>query len=1243
MDGQFLTAEIPYEYNPNTIVHLSGRLLITYVYYEGVGGYHIKFVNTDTERKEFSTSILSLPVAGHTLIDATLCELVGGNIGIIFQTTYSGNYYLYYMIVTATGSVVTAGTQIASWATSIWASKPFVIRKADNNYLLVYAKQASTHYHIYGRASFNFTSWGAETELSSSTPQFGLTDTKPKDHPSLVQIIGGNILLFFDYRNEVGSNGEELRNIYFSISADNGSTWGAAAEITGYTDYSSIGKHPLAVQKEDGTLHMVYTEDSSVRSKDKDDFCNSGNDGSTVVNMHFDAVRRKIYAWINANTTNTFGRVVEIDIDTWIVTKCWSTTTTPGFPTWLYTINPKPTRVECKGDGHYALAGAHTNASSYGTGVFVVNAVDNTITYYCFRSSNSASVINIKNVNIDLSGYGTPYTWELHFCKVDAATSRLYCVFGHFNIGNRGVTVGYVDLLEPLPPDGLYTWTEVVPAWTDPYTGIYGGVMYDMLILPEIDYIVLPIPSSLSSGGWEGAVLIFKISDGSLVKYIRKADAAYDNFPLKGMYRVVYLNDKLYGSVRYYLASEPTKKGLCEIDFTSWNITYQVPTWGGAITEYNLREGAIDEFGKIIFGTYYYGITIYNPSDYSWSEPFDSTTIPGMFPAGETDSCPWVAYDPVKNLIIFNTVGTYSDTIRIMSYFGMLKQSKYYTGLYSGGVWGWTFQDEFVQGYLDYDSAIAVEPVTKNLYAFWIHEDEEIMYLKWDYEGGEKDLTDFILRSEETTLKKTVTGEPAELSFSVKYGYLFDNFNVTSLLSMFLKKGRKLQFQIGEVISGTTHWVEQGILYVVEKKMTYERPKYPSMHVTAKDGRVFWEENEVVATDNYAAIPEEVVSGLLQDHAGLLVGDIDISAWDNSALIFVQWIDMNLSEILKKIEDRFGWAIVIGVDNKVHAVKRTMNKSVNHTYTGTNWLIELTPDDTFSDFTNKVIVIGQERDKIRVTFAEERILGDTIIHDWNDGEKTYRIYYSNDKSRTCNIPRLKEIDYQKSLAFTAHAKISNYIVGYGDATIELSAMDTVNHKWCELTVSTPDLSPALHEKIVALIGSFFLPDWVVTAGFLVEGGYTIRFGTWTSALALFWITNILSAVASFRFEIWARPIGHVFRTVQNTDSTGEDLELQVELGRVVTKTVEEPLCYSVAQCNEVADHIMEIIKLQRKRINFSKVTHLQDEAGDILQIPHPYSGQPLNMMIVELTRRIKIPDEEGSEGYVKDDITAWVG
>lgn len=108
--GQFLTGEKIDEYSIDVIVHSSGRLCGVYLFGSAYP-YKFKFVLTNIERSQFQ--IIDIPTE-KSPVKVTLNELIGGNIGIIYEEEDSENIYVKGSIVSV-DLIVLNGFLITSW------------------------------------------------------------------------------------------------------------------------------------------------------------------------------------------------------------------------------------------------------------------------------------------------------------------------------------------------------------------------------------------------------------------------------------------------------------------------------------------------------------------------------------------------------------------------------------------------------------------------------------------------------------------------------------------------------------------------------------------------------------------------------------------------------------------------------------------------------------------------------------------------------------------------------------------------------------------------------------------------------------------------------------------------------------------------------------------------------------------------------------------------------------------------
>jgi hypothetical protein len=152
----------------------------------------------------------------------------------------------------------------------------------------------------------------------------------------------------------------------------------------------------------------------------------------------------------------------------------------------------------------------------------------------------------------------------------------------------------------------------------------------------------------------------------------------------------------------------------------------------------------------------------------------------------------------------------------------------------------------------------------------------------------------------------------------------------------------------------------------------------------------------------------------------------------------------------------------------------------------------------------------------------------------------------------------------------------------------------------------------------------------------VEGGGWISMCgiyIFSLSIAMQAVAAVLSSVANWSFDVYGQPVGHERQTFQ---AEANDYDMQNELGGlVVTETIDDPFCYTISSCQTVANRELEIVKSQRNRIRFEKVTHLQDELLDVITVYHPYSLNQVQTLITNLRRTFE------KEVGVFDEIEGW--
>jgi hypothetical protein len=1246
-DGFLLSTSAINEQHPGAIAHSSGRLCIAFaVGPDGSSNYHVRYGYTDTDRTYWTYVDIDAH-APEVLGEITLCERADASVGIIYVSTAAGTTSVKYIALTITGTALlpaVAGT-IFTQVSTAFLTGPFVITLADDSYLMVYGLQAATHYHLYKRTSADFVTWSAASELSLA----GLTDTNKKCNPSLIQLATGDIWLWFDYVEATGPNGEELTNIYLSVSTDNGATWSAPAAKTTYTTYGEVAAHPVAAQKTALTMHLVY--DKIMGALKMDDTTSGWLTGDVVSNISFDTANGKIYVTSVYNQAGgkVLQNVVKIDLATWTIDKCWDETTAPAFDAALCDGSLHAYPYMQKGDGDLIPVGTCAIGANF---VQLLHGSADTITTYAFEIYAPSSIP--KNVD-----YTPPVLTYMKTVQVDAAANRLYVSFAEVQTLFTHITIGYIDLTAPGPS---YTFTKILDDWPLGVGAAYGngfnGFDYEFVVLPSDDLIIV----TCGDVSYLGVTAIFTLSTGALYKRYTTADCS--TYPRHGLRRVAYKSGILYGAFPYEAGyGEQDKRGICIIDTATDIITFDRPP--SAHDEYGLYAMCWGATNKLLIASYLYGIYAWDPSSRAWTL-YDNTTVPGMSGDGNNEAAV-IAYDATDDFILagFSSVSIpgYWTGISVFASSGYMKQATYILGTDAAG-WTWAAAAALVSGYSDSEAAPVVDAAA-TLYAFWANKLLTEYSLKWDKDDASFDLTPYLVRPSDITWKESiVAGSPNELSFEVANGHLFDTTNVASLWRTVLEKGRTLTLRAGDTVSGTDYWTAQGTFYVVETDMSgYERGHYPIMRVRAADERVMWDQMQIIASPYYDGnYPEYIIEDLLTRYAGKLAAQISLGTWSSRHLCYMQFLDTSVKDAIEQLCKHFGYAIHVATDGTITAKKISTAAAVDLTYTDQSKLYRLPIKDAYSSFINQVIVKGEERDYIEVLYSEERVAALNASHRWNTGDKSYTVWYSEDRSRTVRNPRLVVLDSVTSLAFRLAGHCGESLSGPSPYNPDQNLRD----KYCVITVESPDLSLLFGICIAALLVECLIFDWtapaVVVPGIPVTVAHpsgigatvgpgivlptvTIPWGRVLQTLTLVVALQILGSTGNFAYEVWGQPVGLVRRQCQSKSDAADanDAALQLKLGRTITTTITDPLCYSVAECDRVAAYEMMVIKAQRTPLRAEKVVDLRLEAGDTISHPHPWSNDAIDIYVTDLTRTYHLTDGAGAqEESLKDTIEGWV-
>jgi len=1184
--GNLLTSETDNEDQPTIITHSSsGRICAAYIFDD-----NIKYVYTDESREEFFTVTLNdqtdLGLGFDVVInDVSIVELSDTTIGLIFTCYTATNYYLRTSIISVVG-IVSSNALIATYIKTSYTevTSPCCLYIAAGSYLLVYiVDTSSTASTAYSRTSADFASWSAEAAISIA----GIS-TEAKHNIHINQIDTDDIFLCLDYENTTN-----IINSYYSISTDNGSSWGAAVAITAYTNTATIGKHPVSIQQATDQLHIIWDEKSNALAIDADTTDWPG-DVASVTSLHiYDEHIYMICTYTNIGDKYLIG-VVKVKIDTWEIVDSWTTTSTPAFNT---NFGTEHCWWQCnQHEDKYIVVGCNI-------GFCAVLDVDvDTITHYYLKNDVSKSLVK----NIDWSpSLDTEYL-QIEFCSIN--NGILYLVT---TAANYDIEIISIDLDQGSP--ALYATTTVY---------------YSSTLLTEVDRLYLHTgffkifseasiavlaSTVISWASFWGSVFIFDTTDSeNWVTY--KTFLGWDDdldtstmLPRRGILDAIYYDGALYCTFNYETNySQSARKGIVKIVIDSEVSYFLEPSWG-SYADYGFLRLYKNDNNDLFVSSSLYGISKYNIDIGDWTL-FDNNTVPGLVPDNsDTDFMP-IIYDETLELIFSGKIDNAGwEGLIGFSGSGALSSPQYRIATYSAG-WTMNAASDFISGQFDSNTQGCLDPITSNFWIFWTHQTGSELSIYWD-----KEITDFdfspLLVTDKNIISERSIDKPARLTFNIARGQLFDETNINSIYHNYLKKGTIITYRLGENVLGTEYWQNQGTFRVKNKDVSFSKGIIPIMKVICEDERSVLDDMELITTpadydENY---PEDIIANILENLGSISNSNIQIDTIDNRAILYHQWINSKLLDIVNEICDRFGYFLRIDVDNVFKIRKISDSNSIDHIYSSTDKLITYSPDNNFSDYVNRIIAQSEERDFREITYAEQELQTRNGTIGWWQGTESIRIPYSDDNSMKCTAVNAK-FDTELNAIFKWEDSVNWKITNH----------DT----YCTLQIQAPLL---LEKLIFALTATLIVDVIPYIGGFLSAAGF----------LEIF---RILATVTNWSIRIFGRIQGSVRAAIQ---SQADDLDFQNEIGKIVARTIEEPLAYTIAQLQEVAEHELLITKLQRNKISIEKIGHLQDEEGDTIQIVHPYSNNNLKIFITSITRIVNIPSKSNAASGMFDQIEGW--
>lgn len=1192
------------QYTPKLLMLSDGRLFTAYRYKSG-SSYFLYFVWTDTERTTwFTQKAYTGTYSGENVVAFDIVELADGNIGILAITAVSSNHNLRRIIVTKEGVMVSAASIFTRANTYI--GEIGLYKLANGTYRYVFCDRRTspdTRYYFTTATSTNFTTWTAQ----STFEPVGIGLTTEFGFPTMFEdATRGELFLFFEFYESYNAIGSPIVNIFYCISTDGGATWGNPVRVTNYQVYGSYAQYPSVDIYETGVAQITYT--NIVRalyiSTAGAGFPDRNNNGAITLMFYFDPVTRLAYHLGSSSGygyENLSGLTV-IDIDTLTPLMHYDGNSTPPIPPSLLALSPDSdyrTNLQSHPvDGKVCIA--------HEDDIYYIDTVTNTITgpypIIPIRDYNPGSYSN-QRIHSIAENNGTLWFMGSSSSLVIYNDSNIQIVKGAWGGGAN-------------PSD----FSQVCLYWRDVLGTDFWGMPYVTWSFEEM-LVCCTIKDPISS--WY-RFFIVDLNTGTLIANL---GPEYPGMPYPDRYggdtgfttNGYAINGNVY--ICFVQATNNIPRGVLVYNIQSGIITQLIPPWDGPHSFEGIKyEPTLNAL--IMYRAWSdQGFVVYYIDTGEWVQ-YNDAKYPGTMPMASGYNVRDVYYDATQNSFVVTVYGPGgADHVGIFPKDGKLGLVKTTQFLYAGSNWeigsfttvnaDLTVRDAVIQ--FNFDS--------QDLYYLWDNytTDEVSHTLEWIKVEQYFNLSKYLL--DEVSVKRSITDAASELRFSLSHGHLFDPFNVLSLLKPYIKKGRRLRLYFGENVSGNEFTEAQGLYFVSEVELSYTRGEYPIVSVTALDYKHYLTEREVVTTIPYYDIPSDVFKDIAQTYGELLAGDIDPITFLNEYDWNIQFVNQTVYEMLNTIANRFGYVPRFLMNGHLNVTK-VGDSTVDHAYSNQNAIIRFTPDSSYSDFTNRVTVTGEEDFDTEVVHDEEKVatLNGTIGW-WGPDKHDFTIYYSEDKSRRIRYPRLVKIQLAAGIAFRMAGNVEESI-SYVDP----------NEQYCVVTIKAADLRYAL----VALIGMYVIADLYLDTGGGI-GAVTIfaPIGRWAQSALLVAITMILGSVVNYYYEIYGLPVGKIRRSLQ---ATANDVESQNYLGRIMEKTIEGWHCHSVSDCYQVAAYELNLVKWQRNRIKLEKIAHLQDEEGDTISILHPISGVAMKIFITDLTRKFK----KGDDGYFLDEIEGWV-
>jgi hypothetical protein len=1242
-------------FKPYMIKHSNGNIIVA-MREKVLGANYDEFVFVSIDKTtniitKFVVDGMKTGISTNYHIDAiALMELPFGLVGVVIARYWNGTTgSIYQATLSATGEVIATPTLITTYpreATGLYGLTGLSIAGINfATYYTVYCYTTATDTVLNKITSTDWTNWTGPTAITT-----GLTTAGRKFEGAFIfQASNLDCFIMLSYTDTI-INDVLIGNIYSILSTDHGANWGAPSARTAYVDPGSSAYGPVLAQKSDGELFLVFYErqnvltlgESSVGWQDSGSGFGICPIGFSVRNIYYNPSTGHLTCSYGSTSmkTGTHGLcgVLVIDVDSWGIIDNFNSESTPAINelfagTSLYYAPSE----KCQ---EYAQGSKFITAVMSGVGVAAIMLLDveerslqhiqiiPTAESTTFDSYNLSELTTIVKEASSYPNSTLPYFRGVVLNEPNA--DRIYILASNESFFHKSYNILWIELSDLTSiQDGSFhsgaTWES---------NELYQ--LYYIRVYDNDDLIVIGSGGALQGGAIS---LITKTTPAILHEWTTSLTMG---FPYYGCHdgRPTYANGHVYFGIKYKSGgSYSNQRGLCDINVSSNTTNFIRPPWATEDNYDLIGTYFVDALRNNLWIAPYKTEEIGTPNSYviavryglvsgEW-RTYNRLLIPGIPNVYTASAGQNIAMD-VEGGNLFIGLGVSDDLpsgsrgIVRFNVSSSFTQCKYLTATKST-VWDWDLFADVADFVL---SSFSMDPTTivdddNVIWCFWDEFDPEngIYVPYWDRNLGETILDSYL--TDQVVIHWEVKNSNT-LEFTLTNGNLFDPENSYSLLKDIVKKGRKITVKMGEYYNGFSYLENQGVFIVVSSKLSYGLKKYPTIQVQAESQNTFWKDQHIIVSPLYTSSPLAMITDLLTSYGNLDVGDYIVPVFDNTHDVQHQFVDVMLMDALETILDHWFYSVYDDLDGVSTFKKVDLNRIVDHIYPTNKKIIDFTPDDSFSDFTNAVRVIGESLDFIDVMYGEELI--DTLSGSvgWWENKQTRTVRYGKEGvDRKCRNPRLKitqSISYQGPMMD---------MLGGSTGTESIDTIDP-NELFCTIKIDIPSLTGAIVISVIAVLaaGTMALTcDWSFGCGVALMA----------AMIAIVFCFYILMAVANYQYEIWANPMGEEKTSIQYL---AQDTDFQRSLkGRIVKRDIDDPFCYTLSECMRVAEGNLALVTAQRRRIKFVKVADMQDELLDKIRVNHPYSGESVDVVITSLTRTYK-KGLDNTSGFF-DAIEGW--